>query len=313
MESTLNKKNHLGNHEPKNSNSESQFIETPSQMVLRRLRKNKLAMLGLILLIAMILFSFIGPFFIQYGYNTHTDSIKMPPMAGHILGTDYLGRDMLTRLMYGGRISILVGVISVIIEIVIGALIGAIAGYYGGKVDSILMTITDIFLSLPFMPVILILGSVMSDLKVSGNMRIFFLMFIIGVLSWPSVARLVRGEILSLREQEFMEATEALGLRDTRKILKHLIPNVIPTIIVNATLGVASAILTESALSYLGMGVTEPVPSWGNMMTVANKLVDFQKRQWLWLPPGICILITVMAVNLFGDGLRDALDPKKKR
>lgn len=304
----MNKKNQSGKQKDK-----SKTIETPRQMVIRRLLKNKFAMLGFVLLVAMILFSFVGPFFVKYGYNTHSDNVKMPPMFGNILGTDYLGRDMLARLMYGGRISILVGVISVIIEVVIGTLIGAIAGYYGGKIDSFLMAITDVFLSLPFMPLILILGSVMSDLKVSSTLRIFFLMFIIGVLSWPSIARLVRGEILSLREQEFMQATEALGLRDTRKIIKHLIPNVIPTIIVNATLGVASAILTESALSYLGMGVTEPVPSWGNMMTVANKLADLQNRPWLWVPPGVCILLIIMAVNLVGDGLRDALDPKMKR
>ena len=293
--------------------SKDQVIESPSRLVLKRLKKDKLAMLGLIMLIAIILFSFVGPLFMQYDFNTHSDNVKMAPMAGHILGTDYLGRDMLTRLMYGGRISILVGIISVLVEIIIGTLVGAVSGYYGGKVDTILMQITDIFLSLPFMPVILILGAAMSNLKIEGDMRVFFLMLSIGILSWPSIARLVRAEILSLREQEFMQATEALGLKDSRKILKHLIPNVIPTIIVNATLGVASAILTESALSYLGLGVAEPIPSWGNMMTVANKLADFQKRPWLWIPPGICILITVMAVNLLGDALRDALDPKKKR
>ena len=308
MQSVINKKNQQGKQKDK-----SQVIESPGQIVLKRLLKNKLAMLGIILLVAMILFAFVGPLFVKYGYNTHSDNVKMPPMASNILGTDYLGRDMLARLMYGGRISILVGVISVIIQIVIGTLVGAVAGYYGGRIDSILMAITDVFLALPFLPVVLVLGSLMSDLKVGGEMRIFALMFILGILSWPSIARLVRAEILSLREQEFMQATEALGLKDIRKIVKHLIPNVIPTIIVNATLGVASAILTESALSYLGMGVTEPIPSWGNMMTVANKLVDFQRRQWLWIPPGICILITVMAVNLVGDGLRDALDPKMKR
>lgn len=314
MESILNKVNNEPNfNKNKKLDKKSTTIDSPGKIVLRRLMKNKFAMIGFFLLIAMILFAFIGPLFLSYDFNTHSDNIKMPPMEGHILGTDYLGRDMLTRLMYGGRISILVGVISVIIEIVIGALVGAIAGYYGGKIDSILMEITDIFLSLPFLPIVLILGSILSDLKVNGFMRIFSLMVILGVLSWPSIARLVRGEILSLREQEFMQATEALGLKDTRKIINHLLPNVIPIIIVNATLGVASAILTESALSYLGLGVTEPVPSWGNMMTSANKLVDFQKRQWLWVPPGICILITVMSVNLFGDGLRDALDPKMKR
>lgn len=308
MENAINKKSKAGN-----SKDKDQIIETPGQIVIKRLLKNRFAMLGFGLLIAIILFSFVGPLFVKYGYNTQSSNVKMPPSAVNILGTDYLGRDMLARLMYGGRISILVGVVSVVIEIIIGTLIGAAAGYYGGRVDSILMAITDIFLALPFLPVILVLGSLMSDLKVGSEMRIFALMFILGILSWPSIARLVRAEILSLREQEFMQATEALGLKDIRKIVKHLIPNVVPTIIVNATLGVASAILTESALSYLGLGVTEPIPSWGNMMTVANKLADFQKRQWLWIPPGICILVTVMAVNLVGDGLRDALDPKMKR
>lgn len=303
----------MSNLEVNDNINKAQEIETPRKMVLRRLKKDKLAMFGLILLVFMVLFAFVGPFFIKYGFNTQTNSIKIQPTMGHWLGTDYLGRDMLARLMYGGRISILVGIIAVVIEIIIGTLIGAISGYYGGKVDSFFMAITDLFLSLPFMPIILILGAAMSNLKVAGNMRIMFLMLTIGVLSWPTVARLVRGEILSLREQEFMQATEALGLRDRRKILKHLIPNVIPTIIVNCTLGIASAILTESALSYLGLGVTEPIPSWGNMMIVANNIADFQKRLWLWIPPGVCILLTVMAVNLLGDGLRDALDPKKKR
>lgn len=312
MESLLKETNKEINNKNK-FKMNKQKIDSPGRIIFKRLLRNRFAMMGLALLVVMILFSFIGPFFISYGYNTNGDSIKMPPTHGHLLGTDALGRDILSRLMYGGRISILVGIVSVLIEVIIGSLVGATAGYYGGRVDSLLMGVTDVFLSLPFLPVILILGSILSDLKVSGTLRIFFLMVILGVLSWPSIARLVRGEILSLREQEFMQATEALGLRDSRKIIRHLLPNVIPTIIVNATLGVASAILTESALSYLGLGVTEPVPSWGNMITSANKLADFQKRQWLWVPPGICILITVMAVNLFGDGLRDALDPKMKR
>lgn len=294
-------------------NEKQQEIISPSKMVLNRLKKNKLAMFGLVLIIVIVLFSFVGPLFMKYGYNTHTDSLKMAPGSGHILGTDYLGRDMLTRLMYGGRISILVGVVAVLIETLVGTLVGATAGYYGGKIDSILMSITDIFLALPFLPIILVLGSILSDLRVSAFLRIVFLIFIIGVLSWPTIARLVRGEILSLREQEFMQATEALGLRDRRKIIRHLIPNVIPVLIVNATLGIASAILTESALSYLGMGVAEPVPSWGNMITIANNLPDFKNRPWLWVPPGICILIITMGVNLLGDGLRDALDPKMKR
>jgi peptide/nickel transport system permease protein len=150
-------------------------------------------------------------------------------------------------------------------------------------------------------------------MKVDPSNRIYFLMLIIGVLSWTSLSRLVRGQILTLREQEFMQATEALGLRDRRKIFRHLLPNTIPTIIVTATLGVAGAIITESALSYLGIGVVPPTPSWGNMISAANNLIDFRKRPWIWVPPGMCILITVVAINLIGDGLRDALDPKMKK
>lgn len=288
-------------------------IESPGKLVLRRLKQNKFAMIGLALLIFMFVFSFIGPLLSPYGYNDRSALIKAAPSLKHWFGTDYLGRDVLTRVMVGGRISIAVGVVSVVISVVVGTLIGSIAGYYGGKIDYFLMAFTDIFLSIPFLPIVILMGSMLSDLKVNPNMRIVALMFMLGLLSWPSIARLVRGEILSLREQEFMQATESLGLKDTRKILKHLIPNVIPTIIVNATLGVASAILTESALSYLGMGVVEPTPSWGNMISASNKAIDLQKRPWLWMPPGACMVITVMAVNLFGDALRDALDPKKRR
>ena len=290
-----------------------QSIDSPTKLVMKRLVKNKMAMLGLIMIVVMVIFSFIGPSFVEYGYNTQTQYIKQPPMDGFLLGTDYLGRDMLTRLMYGGRISIIVGVVTVIIEMIIGVLIGAIAGYYGGKVDSTLMNFTDVVMSLPYMPIILISASLMSTFKLQGTIRIVILMFIMGIISWPSIARLVRGEILSLREQEFMQATEALGLRDKRKIINHLVPNVLPTIIVNVTLGVAGAIITESTLSYLGVGVTEPIPSWGNLMTVANNVSDFKRRLWLWLPPGLCILIISMGINLLGDGLRDALDPKMNR
>ncbi|SFU62224.1 peptide/nickel transport system permease protein [Clostridium sp. DSM 8431] len=289
-------------------------IVSPSKVVFNRLKKNKLAMFGLILIVAIVALCFIGPFFMKYDYNTQTNDLQVGFMVnGHILGTDKLGRDILTRLMYGGRISILVGVVSVAVEIIIGTLIGAIAGYYGGKVDTALMSLADVWMSLPFLPVIIILGSILSELQVPAKVRVIYLIFIMGVLSWGSIARLVRGEILSLREQEFMQATEALGLKDTRKILRHLIPNVIPILIVNATLGIGSFIITESALSYLGVGVTEPIPSWGNMINAANSQANIEKRPWLWVPPGVCILLITLGVNLFGDALRDALDPKKNR
>ena len=297
-----------------NKDERNNEIVSPSKVVFNRIKKNKLAMFGLVLIVAIAALCFIGPFFMKYDYNTQTNDIQVGFMVNvHILGTDKLGRDILTRLMYGGRLSILVGIVSVAIEILIGTLIGAIAGYYGGKVDTALMALADIWMSLPFLPVIIILGSILSELQVPAKVRVIYLIFIMGILSWGSIARLVRGEILSLREQEFMQATEALGLKDSRKILRHLIPNVIPILIVNATLGIGSFIITESALSYLGVGVTEPIPSWGNMINAANSQANIEKRPWLWVPPGVCILLITLGVNLFGDALRDALDPKKNR
>lgn len=298
----------------KKKNENNNEIISPSRMVFNRLKKNKLAMFGLFLIVAMILICFVGPLFVKYDYNTQTNDIQVGFMVnGHILGTDKLGRDILTRLMYGGRISILVGLVSVAIEMIIGTLVGAIAGYYGGKVDTALMALADIWMSLPFLPVIIILGSILSALQVAPKVRVIYLIVVMGILSWGSIARLVRGEILTLREQEFMQATEALGLRDSRKIIRHLIPNVIPILIVNATLGVGSFIITESALSYLGVGITEPIPSWGNMINAANSQANLEKRPWLWIPPGVCILLITLGFNLFGDALRDALDPKKNR
>ena len=289
-------------------------VQSPGRMVVNRLLKNKLAMLGLGILIAMVLFCLIGPFLSPHDPEAiNVIMKKQPPSATHLLGTDVLGRDVLTRLMYAGRISLAVGFIAVTISVIIGGIVGSVAGFYGGWVDTVLMRIVDIFLSLPTLPLLIILGATLSDLEVSSDLRIVFVMIIIGLLSWPGVARLVRGQILSLREQEFMQAAQATGLKDSRKIFKHLLPNTIPAVIVSATLGIGGAILTESALSYLGMGVTPPAASWGNMIQSVNNFIDLMERPWLWIPPGMCILLTVMAINLFGDGLRDALDPKLKR
>lgn len=293
---------------------QQETIESPWRMAFRRLKKNKLAMVGLFFLIFMFIFSFIGPILSPYDMiQTNVLNANKAPSAQHWLGTDSIGRDVLLRLMLGGRISLLVGLVSVTISVTIGTTVGGLAGFYGGRVDNILMRIADIFMAAPFFPILIILSAVMSDLRVTPERRIYVVMFIIGILSWAGLSRLVRGQILSLREQEFMQAAEALGIRDSRKILRHLIPNVIPTIIVSATLGIGSAILTESALSFLGLGVNPPIPSWGNMIQSANNFFNLQFRPWLWIPPGLCIFVTVMSINLLGDGLRDALDPKLKR
>ncbi|MFD3155577.1 oligopeptide ABC transporter permease [Haloimpatiens sp. FM7330] len=288
-------------------------VMSPFKTVMKRLKKNKLAIVGLYILVFMILFSFVGPLISHYKVDGNDlTNLYAAPSAKHWLGTDEVGRDVLTRLMYGGRVSLLVGIIAVIIEIVIGSVLGAIAGYYGGIVDTIIMRIADILMCIPGLPLLIMLAAVMSDLRINPQNRLFVIMFIIGFVSWPGLCRIVRGQILSLREQEFMQAAECLGLSDKRKILIHLLPNTLASIIVSATLGIGGAILMESTLSYLGLGVTPPTSSWGQMIQAVNDSFTIQHRAWMWAPPGVCIFLTVMAINLFGDGLRDAIDPKLK-
>lgn len=289
-------------------------VLTPGKIVWNNFKKNKFAIVGMFIIIFIVLFAVVGPFFMKYTENgIDYGSMKGAPSVKHLLGTDDMGRDVLTRLMYGGRISIAVGVFSVIIEVALGAMLGVISGYYGGIVDSIIMRIVDIFLCIPFLPILIVLGAMMSDFHVRPNARIVWLMFIIAFLSWPSLCRLVRGEVLSLREQEYMQAAEALGIKDRKKMFKHLLPNTLPTIIVTATLGVGSNILTESALSFLGLGVIAPTASWGNMIQVVTNLYALQHYPWLWIPPGLCIFLVAMSINVVGDALRDALDPKLRR
>ena len=291
-------------------------VISPGKVVWNRLKKNKLALAGFYILVFMVIFSVAGPWVSPYRSETTTlpaNSVTLQaPTAQHWLGTDEIGRDLTTRLMYAGRISLSVGLMAVVIQILIGSLLGAIAGYYGGLIDGIIMRIVDIFMSIPSLPILILFGAVMSDLKVEPSYRMYIVMVIIGVLSWPGLCRIVRGQILSLREQEFMQAAEALGLRDRRKIIKHLLPNTFSSIIVAATLGIAGAILTESALSFLGLGVTPPTPSWGTLVQNVQDAFTLQYRPWMWVPAGVCIFLTVIAINIFGDGLRDALDPKLK-
>lgn len=289
-------------------------IQTPLSILFKNFKRNKLAIFGLTVIFILIMFSFYGPVFSKYAMlETNISLAKKLPSIDFLLGTDRSGRDILTRLMYGGRISLTVGFAAVFLQVVMGTLVGGVAGYYGGKIDNVLMRIVDIFMGLPYLPVVILIGAVMSDLNILPQYRIYFVMLIIGLLGWTLPARIVRGQILSLREQEFMLAAEVLGLRDSSKILRHLIPNVIPNIIVTATLGMGDAILSESALSFLGLGVSTPYPSWGNIIQAVREPNDFALRPWLWMPAGILILITVMTINFVGDGLRDVLDPKMNR
>ena len=235
------------------------------------------------------------------------------PSAKHWLGTDKYGMDMLTRLMYGGRVSLMIGFIVIIIETVLGVILGGIAGYFGGWVDNLIMRLVDIFYCIPSMPIILILGAAMDQQRVEPGKRLIYLMLIFGILGWAGIARLVRGQILSLREQEFMTATEACGISVKSRIFKHLIPNVIPQLIVNCTMGLGSVIITEATLSFLGLGVKFPFASWGNIINDVNNTHVLTTYWFIWIPAGLLLLLTVLAFNLVGDGLRDAFDPKMKR
>ena len=240
------------------------------------------------------------------------DSYSFPSKA-HWLGTDRNGMDMLTRLMYGGRVSLIIGFIVVIIETVLGVIMGGISGYFGGWVDNLIMRIVDILYCIPSMPIIIILGAAMDAANVDPKIRMLYLMLILGILGWPSIARLVRGQILSLREQEFMTATESCGISVPKRIFKHLLPNVIPQLIVVMTMGLGSTIITEATLSFLGLGVRFPFASWGNIINDVNDTFVLTNYWFIWIPAGVLLLITVLAFNIVGDGLRDAFDPKMKR
>ena len=235
------------------------------------------------------------------------------PSKAHWLGTDTNGMDMLTRLMYGGRVSLMIGFIVVIISAALGVVLGGVSGYFGGWVDNLIMRIVDIFYCIPSTPLIIILGAAMDGMRVDPQIRMLYLMLILGFLGWPGIARLVRGQILSLREQEFMTATEACGISVSRRIFRHLIPNVIPQLIVNCTMSLGSTIITEATLSFLGLGVKFPFASWGNIMNDVSNSYVLTSYWFIWIPAGICLMLTVLGFNFVGDGLRDAFDPKMKR
>lgn len=235
------------------------------------------------------------------------------PSRAHPLGTDKNGMDMLTRLMYGGRVSLVIGFIVVLISGAIGMVLGGVAGYFGGWVDNLIMRIVDVFYCVPSTPVLIILGAAMDAMRVEPQRRMLLLMLILGLLGWPGIARLLRGQILSLREQEFMTATESSGLRVSRRIFRHLLPNVIPQLIVVCTMSLGSTILTEATLSFLGLGVKFPFASWGNIMNDVSNAHVLTSYWFVWLPAGICLVLAVLGFNFVGDGLRDAFDPKMKR
>ncbi len=236
------------------------------------------------------------------------------PTDAHPFGTDGDGMDILARMMAGGRISLMVGFVVVLLETVLGVIMGGVAGFFGGWVDNLIMRLVDIFYCIPSMPILIILGALFDAMQMTPYARLFWLMAVLGFLGWAGIARLVRGQILSLREQDFMVAAEATGLPTGKRIFRHLIPNVMPQLIVSATMGLGSVILTESTLSFLGLGVKHPMATWGTMInSVAKSTETMTKYTYIWIPVGLLICLTVIAFNFVGDGLRDAFDPKMKR
>lgn len=268
----------------------------------KRFRRNRFALAGGMVVVVLFAISFLAPYITPWDPDAiDAYRVLLPPSAEHWFGTDELGRDVFTRVIYGARISLKVGFVSVGIAVVIGTVLGLVSGFYGGLVDTIIMRFVDIMLCFPTFFLIL---AVIAFLEPS----IWYIMAIIGLTGWMGVARLVRAEVLSLRERDFVLAARALGASDVRILFRHVLLNAVSPVLVSATLGVAGAILTESALSFLGIGVQPPTPSWGNILTSGKDYIEF--AWWLSLFPGGAILVTVLAYNLLGEGIRDALDPR---
>lgn len=332
--------------------AEPQYKEmNPLQLVFRRFFRSRLSVAGLVMLIFLFVFSFLGPIVLhacgyQWGEITTDETqsivevvdyisftgpdgeeiwtyqiieqtlntnVKDSPSLSHFFGTDEKGMDVFIRLMYGGRISLTLGFVVIILETLLGVLLGGLAGYFGKWVDQIIMRIVDIFNCIPTLPILLIASAVLDSWQVDPKLRIYYLMVILTVFGWSGTARLVRGQILSLREQEFMVATEVMGLPIHRRIFKHLIPNIMPQLIVSMTLGLGSIILYESTLSYLNLGIPIPYAAWGTMISSSNDPTVLANYPFLWIPAGVLIVIAVLGFNFVGDGLRDAMDPKMRR
>ena len=274
---------------------------------LIRLRRNKLAMFGLFFLLLLLAAALFGPLFTPCERDaTNMSNIYQPPSAEHWLGTDEVGRDVFTRLLYGARVSLAVGFMATLFSLVIGMTLGSLAGFLGGVVDGVVMRIVDIFMCFPYFVIAIAAAAAFGP-------SMFNVMLITGILTWPQFARIVRGEVITLKQREFIEASRATGLGTAYTIFRHIIPNVFGVIAVYATLGIANGILSEAGLSYLGLGVKAPMPSWGNMLAAAQSLRSLRMHWWLWMPPGALVFLTILSINFLGDGLRDALDPKLKR
>lgn len=322
-------------------------LMSPTRMVVRRFFRSKLSVIGLVMVIGLFLFSFVGPLVYtawgeteldesgktdyavseivytvdgtqyvakQITETTLKDNFLSSPSGRHLLGTDYEGYDVFVRLMYGGRISLTVSFLAVFLITAFGIVLGGVSGYFGGWVDNVIMRICDVLICLPGIPILLIISTILDASDIDAKYRIYLMMIYLTFISWPGTARLVRGQILSLREQEYMVAAEAMGYSTTRKIFKHLVPNVMPQLIVQMSLSLGSMIIYEATLSYLNLGVKAPYAAWGTMINIISTNQDVLQNHWcVWVPAGVCIVIAVLGFNFIGDGLRDALDPKARR
>lgn len=280
--------------------------ESPAHRAMRRFFRHRLAVGALVVLAFLVGMALFAPLLAPYDPN-RADLLAMdaPPGRAHWLGTDGVGRDTLSRLIFGSRVSLAVGLIAVTISTLIGTLLGTISGYYGGKVDSVIQRFTEVVMTFPTLMLIITAVALLGP-------SIYNAMAVIGLLGWPGICRLVRGQFLSLRAQMFVEAARATGVRDLGIMFRHILPNVLPFILVSATFGAAGAILTEAALSFLGLGAQPPTATWGNMIREAQTLDVMATKPWRWLAPGLAIAICVVTINFIGDGLRDALDPRTK-
>jgi len=298
-------------------------LETPpislSQLTWRRFRRHKPAIIGLIVLVLLVFYALAGALVFSEKYsNFNETSLRLQaPSAKHPFGTDSIGRDVLARTIYGGQISLLIGLTAVVVETFLGILVGALAGYYGGVVDSILMRITEAMLNIPEIFLLIVMakyfGGKIPELDILGRTfsgSVIVIVLIIGLTSWMYLARIVRAQFLSLKENEFVLAARATGTSNFEIIFRHILPNSVAPIVVSATLGVANAILAEAYISFLGLGVQPPTATWGNMLDGANNYLE--SAPWLWFFPGLLILLTVLSINFLGDGLRDALDPRSR-
>jgi peptide/nickel transport system permease protein len=277
--------------------------ESYLRVIRKKFFKHKLAVFGLIVFSLIVLMALCAPLLAPQSPYAVNGEFADQPSVEHLLGTDQVGRDLLSRLIYASRVSLAVGIGAVAIYAVIGTILGAVAGYFGKWVDMVIMRLTDVFMSFPYLMVILVLVSIMGP-------SLLNIILVIGLLGWPSVARIVRGSVLTIKEMDYVKAGVALGLPAWKILFQHILPNCLAPILVNATFGIASSIILEASLSFLGMGVQPPTASWGNMLNEAQSLTVLATQPWLWLPPGLMILLAVLSINFMGDGLRDAMDPK---